>query len=429
MKMLTFLPALLLLAMAVPAPSVSSASPRVFAHYMPWFYAEPTPNGIVWDHWQWYGKGRKHDPDVILDNGRRDIASVFYPLIGPYNGQDAAVIEYHMLTAKAAGIEGFIADWYGPGNYTDLVFGRMVEAAERYGMEVAICLEEKTFSSDYTKVDSREEMLDVMERQVRHVLETHATSPGYLRLHGRPVFFIFNAYGSGALGSLNLSPDEFRNVLSRFDPENVLLVRGWHDPNFFGVADGSYLWITGAKDRLAYYESAMPARREGRVNLVVGGPNPGFDDSGVNGWGKGPRITDRRGTQEYRDTWDEALRFRPDAVQIATWNDFQEGTTIEPAEEYGFTFLDLTEQYVERYTGRAADTADNRWPLRLYRLRLRVAAMDRPDAREQWNARLDRWADDFASGRRFLMSWRLKWLEWRVPRLPPENAAGEAATG
>src|ERR1035438_793935 len=41
-------------------------SPKVFAHYMPWFKAQKTGTGEnVWDHWQWYGKGPKHDPDDL----------------------------------------------------------------------------------------------------------------------------------------------------------------------------------------------------------------------------------------------------------------------------------------------------------------------------------------------------------------------------
>ena len=114
--------------------ATKASKKKVFAHYMPWFRMEPDEEGwTTWEHWKWFGKGPKHDPDDILENGRRDIASVFYPLIGPYNGRDEAVVEYHTLTAGAAGIEGFIADWYGPGDYSDQVFAQMVKTAERYG--------------------------------------------------------------------------------------------------------------------------------------------------------------------------------------------------------------------------------------------------------------------------------------------------------
>jgi len=180
-------------------PTHASESPKVMAHYMPWFRMEPGESGMIWEHWKWFGKGPKHDPDDILDNGRRDIASVYYPLIGPYHGKNRAVLEYHFLTANAAGIEGFIADWYGPNDYSDQVFAEMITTAERTGMKAAICLEEKTFFPPYSGAKTREDVLNAMEKQIGHVLDTYAKSDAYLRHEGRPVFFIFNFWGEGSL--------------------------------------------------------------------------------------------------------------------------------------------------------------------------------------------------------------------------------------
>jgi len=391
---------------AIP-PSKQPGPPRVFAHYMPWFRAEKSDSGMVWDHWQWYGKGKKHDPDTVLENGHRDIASVYYPLIGPYDGRDPAVLEYHMLTAKAAGIDGFIADWYGPDGYTDTVFTEMVKAAERYGMKVAICLEEKTF---FNGAKVRGDGLDTMERQIRYVLDHHARSPAYLRVNGAPVFLIFDSYGSGALGPSNLSPQEFRDVQSRFTNQ-ILLARGHYEEPYLGAVDAFYGWCGDAQYRRDFYEKAKAAHETHQLKSVIGGASPGFDDSGVNGWGNGARFTDRRGTKEYEESWADILKYRPEAVQIVTWNDFQEGTTIEPSEQYGFSFLDLTEQFVQQFTGREANLGDNTWPFHVYRLRQQVAAIADAAVRTEWTGKLDKFSEDFSNGKRFMMSWRLKRLE------------------
>ena len=340
--------------------------PRVMAHYMPWFKAEPDGHGgTAWDHWQWFGKGPKHDPDDVDAAGRRDIASVFYPLIGPYNGVDDAVLAYHVRTAEAVGIEGFIADWYGPGTYTDRVFSNLLRVAEAEQFRAAICLEEKTFFPGYLDANTREDALHEMERQIRHVLRSYAPSPAYYRHHGLPVLFIFNNFGEGALGKLVLTPDEVRRVLACL-PEPVLLVRGDADESYWGAARGAYAWVGDGAYRRDFYEKSARAREDGRLALRVGVANPGFDDRGVWGWGKGPRQTDRRGTAEYEEQWREAISNQVDLVQIATWNDFGEGTTIEPAMEYGFTFLDLTEKFVGDLTGRRVDLGDNQLPLQSY---------------------------------------------------------------
>jgi len=403
----------LLMGLLLPA----KAGPRVMAHYMPWFGCRPNEDGSLhWEHWHWSGEGPSHDPNTILPNGRRDIASVFYPLIGPYDNSDPAVLEYHFLTAKACGIEGFIADWYG-GGYTDLVFTRMVATAERYDMKVAICLEEKTFYPGYIDVATRAEAVDEAERQLRLVLNTHACSSAYWRIDGQPVFLIFLGYRSDSLGEHILRPDELADLLGRVDPPGIHFIREHANEDYDTLVDGGYAWIDGPKYRNWFYPTATVLRATGKWETSIGAVNPGFDDTGVWGWGNGPRVTERRGVAEYTDNWAAVMRGHPDVIQVTTWNDFEEGTTIEPAEEYGFTFIDLTERFVGEWTGRKTRMDDNRWPYRLFMARkgLEGAAVGAP--REALSGKLDAWAQAFSQGRRWRMEWRLDRLERAVGML------------
>ena len=50
--------------------------------------------------------------DKIID-GKRDIASYYYPLIGPYATNDDRVLDYHFELMKLAKVDGIILDWYG----------------------------------------------------------------------------------------------------------------------------------------------------------------------------------------------------------------------------------------------------------------------------------------------------------------------------
>jgi hypothetical protein len=411
-----FFPAII--AASFLANGCHAESPKVFAHYMPWFEAEKKASGeFAWSHWQWYGKGPKHDPDDVLPNGRRDIASVFYPLIGPYDERDPAVLEYQILTAKAAGIDGFIADWYGPGNSTDKMFAGLVKAAERYGFTVAICLEEKSFFPSYSQAKTRTEVEDVMRRQIEYALSQYASSTSYARSDGLPVFLIFSGYGEGELGPNTLSREELGRVFDNFKDQKFLLVRSTLDRLPAGAAKACYIWSANwdsREGRESYYRATQTARAHGEVQYWMGGCSPGFDDTGVWGWGQGPRVLNRRGTATYEEQWNEVLRYHPDAVQIITWNDLEEGTTIEPTEEYGFRFVDLTERYVEKYTGRRANLEDNQWPLRIYKLRRAVSSIQDAATREDYTRRLDRLASAFARGRRFLMGWDLNRLEQTI---------------
>jgi hypothetical protein len=80
---------------------------KVYMHYMPWF---DTPETI--GKWGWHWTMNTQDPDVIVD-GKRQIASHYYPMIGPYASSDRYVIEYHLLLMKLSGVDGVLIDWYG----------------------------------------------------------------------------------------------------------------------------------------------------------------------------------------------------------------------------------------------------------------------------------------------------------------------------
>src|ERR1017187_10349760 len=97
------------------------ASPKpVMVHYMPWFQ---TPYSLGGTSWGYHWTMNYFNPNV-LTNGNREIDSWYYPLIGPYDSIDPAVLEYHVLLMKLGGIDGVIVDWYGQDNYYDYQIGR-----------------------------------------------------------------------------------------------------------------------------------------------------------------------------------------------------------------------------------------------------------------------------------------------------------------
>src|SRR6202040_2145735 len=95
-------------AAAEPAPK------PMMVHYMPWFVAKPFSGS-----WGWHWTMNHFNPDQINASGNRQIASWYYPLIGPYDSADPVVLEYHVLLMKLAGVDGVIVDWYGNDSYAD----------------------------------------------------------------------------------------------------------------------------------------------------------------------------------------------------------------------------------------------------------------------------------------------------------------------
>ena len=73
--------------------------PMLIVHFMPWFQAKPPRAGWGW-HWTMSVK----KPDELID-GKPDIAAHYHPLIGPYDSDDEAVLEYQVQLMKLAGID------------------------------------------------------------------------------------------------------------------------------------------------------------------------------------------------------------------------------------------------------------------------------------------------------------------------------------
>lgn len=89
------------------------------------------------------------DPNVMDTNGKREIASHYYPLIGPYSSNDNDLQEYHLLLLKLSGIDGVIFDRYSSRDINDCITLKtitesFIKEIEDVGLEFAIMYEDKT---------------------------------------------------------------------------------------------------------------------------------------------------------------------------------------------------------------------------------------------------------------------------------------------
>ncbi|MCL4394129.1 MAG: SH3 domain-containing protein, partial [Chloroflexi bacterium] len=60
-------------------------------------------------------------------------------------------------------------------------------------------------------------------------------------------------------------------------------------------------------------------------------------------------VRDRRGGDFYRETWNAAFSTYPDWIIITSWNEWVEGTMIEPSVSYGNLYLDITRQFAGQF--------------------------------------------------------------------------------
>ena len=338
---------------------------------MPW-YETPDGRGFWGSHWT--GFNAEADPTQVDPSGRRDVWSNYYPLIEPYDSIDPFVLECQLLQMKLAGIDGVIADWYGLANATDYPLiheatEALFTAAGEQDMLFAACFEDRTVGF----------LLSIGVLQptdvTSHLASTFAwmqsnwfSQPQYLIKDGRPVLLNFGPISvtDGATWDAALAPLPVR-------PYFFALHNLWTLAN----ADGAFMWVHWSvwdgnptleviRDRLAVLFSGPSSNPD----LVIPSAVPGFDDVYEPPMQTFPFLDYRGG-----DTFREALSFAVEGpwpiVQLPTWNDYGEGTMIEPTREFGYLFLEIVQEVRRDELGAAFPytASDLRLPSKLLTLR------------------------------------------------------------
>jgi len=339
----------------------------LLAHYMPW-YATRGVSGS----WGWHWTKDARDPDEIRWDGRRRIASHDYPLIGPYDSRDPDALECHVLLMKLAGIGGVIVDWYGISEYRD--YGQIHEATQalvpwlrKAGLRLAICYEDQSIKHRVAggAIDA-EETVEAGLADLRWLEENWFGDEIYVRLEGRPVVPVF--------GPQYLEQEQWDTIREKLTSDPLLFGLP-HAIEQLGEDSGGFEWppvrdgkrLTAAQWREDL--EAMATSAGGRP--VIPAAFPGFHDYYAEaGLHASYGFIDPRDGQTFAETLSRSLTGTARVVQLATWNDFGEGTVIEPTWKYGYRYL----EEVQRHSGLdSPDPAVLRLPVRLYELRQRTA--------------------------------------------------------
>jgi hypothetical protein len=329
--------------------------PYMAAHYMMWFsapWSDSNHHAESWAHWAWKGGKADHNPNNKLPDGHRDIASILYPAIGPYDSGSRAVIRYHLATMRAAGVSVISSLWYGPGSSTDLHFPMLLEEAAKLRMRAYICYEEKINFPGYRNPKSRDGIVKSASDDLSYIITRYGQAPAYLRRDGIPVIQQFNAFGKDPLlGNHNLSPEEWKEVFAAI-PGRVEYIRQNLDEPYHPPIQAAYVWWDQGKWPKQFAERAVTLRNQGRLDFFMTMVCPGFNDTGVWGWGNGPRVSRGYGIDVLDATMHQALVGNPELVQLVTWNDFNEGTCFEPTVQYGSEFLKALGNWWHDNTGK-----------------------------------------------------------------------------
>ncbi len=341
-------------------------STTVLCHYMPWFERSITNGKTNYEHWKWGGEN-PHNPDNSIYGNLRDIASVYYPRIGVYDSSDADVLDYHILTAKAAGIDAFVVDWHKPHDAVDRNMNILFERAEKLNFKVMVCYEEKACFPHWNQITQREEAVKKAVSDFRYLADKYFSRSNYWKKNEKPCVIVFSSWGeAGGIGKKVFTPGEWDTILAA--APDIYLGRQNFDTNYTS-SRSAFAWDGDKAYSDWYYVEGDNLVKSGKLDFYIGSALPGFDDRGVWGWGDGPRFTANMGLDTFSRYWDAFEASACDVMQIVTWNDFEEGTVIEPTVQFGNLYLDNAEERISQIRGTEPKTADNSLPYNWFVLR------------------------------------------------------------
>jgi glycoprotein endo-alpha-1,2-mannosidase len=297
------------LAAAVLVPAAASAGREAAAFYYPWYGTHERDGAF--HHWGQNGRAAPFE-----------IASNFFPARGAYSSGDPRILDAQMAEIAAAGVRTVVTSWWGWASLEDQRLPAVIAAANRRGVRVAVHLEPYAGRT-----------LATIEQDVAH-----------LRTLGIRDVYVYKPSDIPAEGWAALRP-------------SLGDVRLFAQTNLVGFAatgrfDGVYPSDILLFDADFFERFCAQARRAGL--LCAPSVGPGYVATRAT---SDTRVKPRRAGATYDSMWRAAIRSRPDIVTITSYNEWNEGTQIEPASSDPLRAGYLTYEGAYGLRGRAAERA------------------------------------------------------------------------
>jgi hypothetical protein len=286
------------------------------------------------------------------------------PKLGWYSSDDRKVLAEHIRWARQADIDFFLVSWLSPDGqegknlresvvpeleYARFRFAVLYEAPLALGLPAGKPIDLAGKLPDGARAGDR------LVEHFDHLAQTYLKHPQYLRLAGKAVVTVYLVRDM-----LNAGP-YLKSIRERLSKRGINLyliadVVYWEAPekldwaflkeHFQAVT--AYNMYYRPKFLQAVHEQFKAADRAARAHGMRLVPNimPGYDDTPLRGT---ERVTiNRRRGGFYRDYWRIASQFvGPDQpmLLVTSFNEWHEGTELEPSTEYGDMYLRLTREF------------------------------------------------------------------------------------
>ncbi|XP_049846519.1 glycoprotein endo-alpha-1,2-mannosidase isoform X1 [Schistocerca gregaria] len=332
-----------------------------------------------WKHWnhRYLPNWKKEDKRVYPTGSHHpptDISSNFYPALGCYSSRDNNIIDVHMRLLRDANIGVLVISWYPPGMSdtegasSDSLVSVLLDIANKYDLKIALHIEPYSGRNPIN-----------LAKYLQYIATQYASHPAFYHRRHRgkklPVFYIYDSYltPSGtwkellsSKGNLSVRGTKLDGIFLGLlvDVQHRYEIKKAHFDGFYtyfassGFTYGSSWKNWRSLSKFAYQNSL----------IFVPSVGPGYIDTQIRPWNVA-NIRHRRHGKYYEVAWRSAITTQPKIISITSFNEWHEGTQIEPAlpkSTPSFTYLDyepegpyfylnLTKWWINEFTKRTQD--------------------------------------------------------------------------
>jgi glycoprotein endo-alpha-1,2-mannosidase len=299
---------------------------NVHTFYYNW-YGTPEIDGEYnnWDH-----SIIPHWADSSWNNlgnypGGDDIGANYFPQTGCYSSNDPEIINLHMQQIRDAGIGVVAISWWGKDSFSNKSVGTYLDIADDYGLKIAFHIEPVYKTTQEFKA------------HLEYIMINYSEHPAFYKLDGKPFYYLYNSY------KLNyqkwqsiLNPDSIESI--RNTPLDGIFISLWTLRK-----DGEFALVSGFDGVYTYYASDgfhfgcttsnwpnMAGYAEENDMIFVPCVGPGYIDTRIRPWNE-KNTRNRDNGQYYEKMFINAVNVNPDFIGITSFNEWHEGTQIEPA--------------------------------------------------------------------------------------------------
>jgi PKD repeat protein len=245
-----------------------------------------------------------------------------------YNSASLTQVNAQVADMVSRGVDGAIIDWYGPNNsWPNQTTIYLRQASEATSGKFTFAVTEDVGALSKCAATAGCDLNQQVISDLNYAYNNFETSPAYIRIAGRPVILFFgleqysldwNTIRAGVLGNPLFI---FRNAGAFTKPQT----------------NGGFSWVninTSNPDDIAlsYLDNFYLTGLSYPLEQTFGTGYKGFNDT-LAAWSAN-RIMNQNCGQTWLKTWAEAGKYYSTSgqlaqFQIATWNDYEEGTEIE----------------------------------------------------------------------------------------------------